>query len=96
MNAIVNLVTSGIIAAWLVVVATLSIQNIQLVSLRFFVFESVELPLGVLLSFSVGVGLLLGGVLPLLLRRRGSQPDKPRRPRYREEDDLLENWEESP
>ncbi|NEO28203.1 MAG: DUF1049 domain-containing protein, partial [Kamptonema sp. SIO4C4] len=64
MNAIVNLLTSGIIAAWLVVVATLSIQNIQLVSLRFLAFESVELPFGVLLSFSVGVGLLLGGLLP--------------------------------
>ncbi|MDB9315946.1 hypothetical protein PN462_22730 [Spirulina sp. CS-785/01] len=40
----------------LALVATLSIQNIQLVSLRFFAFESVELPFGVFLSFSVGVG----------------------------------------
>ena len=50
-----------------------SIQNIQPVSLQFLLFETVELPMGVLLAFSVGVGLVVGAIAPLLWSRKKSK-----------------------
>ncbi|WP_204103638.1 MULTISPECIES: LapA family protein [Spirulina sp. CCY15215] len=66
MRAIASFLTSLIFAVWLIVIATISIQNIQPVSLKFLTFQSVEFPFGIVLTFSVVTGLLLGGVLPTL------------------------------
>lgn len=76
MKFLSNLIISLIIAAWIGAIAVFSIQNIQGVSLRFLFFQTFELPLGVLLAFSVGVGLLIGAIAPLFLARK----PKPRRP----------------
>ena len=69
MNKITNLLISCIVSFWLALIAVFSIQNITDVSLKFVVFESIKLPVGVLLSFSAGGGMLLGGMLPLLFSR---------------------------
>lgn len=101
MRAIANLTISLILAAGFITTATLSIQNIEPISLKFLTFESIEIPFGVLLSFSVGGGMILGAILPPLLR---SSPNKTtsnpssrssrRSPRdIPPEDDILENWE---
>lgn len=66
MRAIANFLTSLILAVWLIVIATISIQNIQPVSLKFLTFQSIEFPFGIVLTFSVVTGLLLGGILPTL------------------------------
>ena len=65
MRIVANLLLAAIITAWLVFVATLSIQNITPISLKFFTFRSIELPFGVLLTFAVGVGLGMGALVPL-------------------------------
>ena len=78
MKIFTNLLTSLIIAFWLGAIAIFSIQNIEPISLKLFFFESIELPVGILLAFSVGVGILLGGLAPLLW-----QKPKPKRKKYR-------------
>ena len=70
MKVLTNLLSSLMIAAWVGAIAIFSIQNIQPVSLKFITFESIKLPLGVLLSLCVGAGMISGSLLPLLFSRR--------------------------
>ncbi|WP_071525263.1 lipopolysaccharide assembly protein LapA domain-containing protein [Spirulina subsalsa] len=69
MRTLSNVLISVLITAWFVTIAVISIQNITPVSLNFLTFSSVEIPFGVLLTFGVGVGLLIGAMLPLVTRR---------------------------
>ncbi|MCW6034790.1 DUF1049 domain-containing protein [Spirulina subsalsa FACHB-351] len=69
MRTFSNLLISLLITAWLVTIAVISIQNITPISLNFLTFSSVEIPFGVLLTFGVGLGLLIGAMLPVLTRR---------------------------
>ncbi len=47
-----------IIAIWVVAIALISVQNATPVSLRFLGFQSIQIPLGLTLAFSVAIGLL--------------------------------------
>ena len=58
------------IAGWIVAIAIFSIQNIQNVSLKFLVWQSIQFPIGVLLALCVGIGFLIGSLLPVLWQRR--------------------------
>jgi uncharacterized integral membrane protein len=69
MRAIANLLTAILIGAWLIAVATLSIQNVTPLSVRFLSFQSVEIPFGILLTFAVVVGLVVGMLLPVFSSR---------------------------
>lgn len=82
MKVAINLLISGIVAIWIGVIAVVSIQNITPISLRFLFLRSIEIPLGVVLALSVGVGLSAGAIAPLLLPK----------PPPQEEEDPLENW----
>ncbi|ELR96829.1 LapA family protein [Gloeocapsa sp. PCC 73106] len=76
MRNILNLVTATLMMGWIVSIAVFSIQNIQAVSLRFLLFESIRMPVGVLLAFCVGFGLVLGAIIPIiwqLLTGKGSK-----------------------
>ncbi|MDX2098046.1 MAG: hypothetical protein SFW36_09750 [Leptolyngbyaceae cyanobacterium bins.59] len=53
-NGLLALLTAG----WIVAIAILSVQNATLVSLKFFTLQSIQIPVGVVLSFSIGVGIL--------------------------------------
>lgn len=64
MRTFADLLISLIMAAWIGAIAIFSIQNIQPTSLEFLMFRTIELPLGVLLALSVGVGLVVGAILP--------------------------------
>ncbi len=64
-----NIIISILLAFWLGAIAIFSIQNITLVSLKFILWESIELPIGVLLSFCVGGGLIIGSLFPLFLKQ---------------------------
>ena len=74
MNTLANLITATIIAAWIGGIAILSIQNVTLVSLKFLTFNSVQLPVGVLLAFSAGIGSIIGGIAPLFWQTKKSKP----------------------
>jgi uncharacterized integral membrane protein len=58
MNTLSPILISLIVAIWVVVMAIISVQNATLVSLRFLTFQSVQLPVGLLLAFSAGIGLI--------------------------------------
>ncbi len=66
MKTFANLLSSLIVAGWIGAIALLSIQNIKPVSLRFLYFESIEIPVGIVLAFSVGLGVIGGAILPPL------------------------------
>jgi uncharacterized integral membrane protein len=69
MKTLSNLFTSSIFALWLGTIAIFSIQNIQSVVLKFFSLTSIQIPVGVLLSFCAGMGAIVGSLLPLLWQR---------------------------
>ena len=70
MKFFADFVSSLIFTFWLIAIAIFSIQNIQLVSVKFFVWQSIQLPVGVLLAICAGCGMILGSLLPLLLSRK--------------------------
>lgn len=89
MRIFANLISAVIIALWIGAIALISIQNIAPISLGFLTFKTVELPFGIVLAFSVGVGLILGAIFPILFASK-----KKRRLRSEPEIDPLEDWEE--
>jgi lipopolysaccharide assembly protein A len=61
-----NLIISTIVAAWIVFIALISVQNASLVSLRFIFWRSIDLPWGLVLAGAIALGFIIGGCLPLL------------------------------
>ena len=57
-------------AVWVVIIAIFSVQNATPIAVRFLVFQSVELPLGVVLSFGVAGGVAITALLLMLLSPR--------------------------
>jgi uncharacterized integral membrane protein len=102
MKILTNLLISLILTFWFSIIAIISIQNFASISLQFLWFQSVEFPLGVLLTFSVCFGLIIGAFLPLLLTNNKSKRKKftPRQPEpenyfsEQKEYDPIEDWEE--
>ncbi|NEO29259.1 MAG: DUF1049 domain-containing protein [Symploca sp. SIO3C6] len=66
MKNFTNVLISLIIAIWIPVIAIVSVQNFESVSLRFLAWESIKLPMGLVLAFSVSIGLLGGAAAPWL------------------------------
>ncbi|WP_019505280.1 LapA family protein [Pleurocapsa sp. PCC 7319] len=66
MKALAGLLNSLLLATWVIAIAIFSIQNIQDVSVKFLTLESITVPVGVLLAFCSGIGMILGWVIPLL------------------------------
>ncbi len=58
MKTLANLLTSLLVAGWVVAIAILSVQNATPVSLKFLNFESIQLPVGLVLAFSAGAGIV--------------------------------------
>jgi uncharacterized integral membrane protein len=54
-----------ILALLISAIAIISIQNIEIVSLKFLLWESVKLPFGVLLALAIGFGLIIGSFFPI-------------------------------
>lgn len=68
MKTTVNLLVSIIVALWIMAIAIVSVQNATPVSLRFLTFESIQIPVGLMLAFCVGFGMI---VMSLLQPLRG-------------------------
>ena len=69
MKAFAGLLNTLIIGSWIGAIAIFSIQNIQDVSVKFLTFESITVPVGILLAVCSVIGLVLGWLLPLLFSR---------------------------
>jgi uncharacterized integral membrane protein len=76
MKALINLLLSLILAAWIGAIAILSVQNFTPVSLKFLAFQSFEIPVGLVLAFSVGLGLMGTAIVQPLLRSGGLGNDE--------------------
>ncbi|MFB8789751.1 MAG: lipopolysaccharide assembly protein LapA domain-containing protein [Potamolinea sp.] len=76
MKTITNLITSIILASWVSAIAILSIQNITLVSLKFLNWETIQIPFGVVLAFSFGVGAIAAAIAPLFLQLSGRRREQ--------------------
>ncbi|MBG1264262.1 LapA family protein [Nostoc commune] len=50
--------TSLFVAVWVIAIAIISVQNATPVSLKFLTFQSIQIPMGLVLAFSAGVGLI--------------------------------------
>ncbi len=73
MMAITKLIptlVTAIAAIWVVAVALLSLQNATPISLQFLGFRSIQLPLGLVLATSAGIG-MIGGASALVLSKGG-------------------------
>ncbi|EDZ93125.1 conserved hypothetical protein [Limnospira maxima CS-328] len=62
MKALFPFTTSLILAVAIAAVAILSVQNATPVSLQFMIFESINIPVGVVLAFSLAIGLIAGAI----------------------------------
>nr|WP_290221456.1 LapA family protein [Trichocoleus desertorum] len=62
----VPLLTSLILTAWVMAIAIISVQNFAPVSFEFLLFKSVEIPFGIVLAFSVGLGVVGMALVQLL------------------------------
>ncbi|WP_017721827.1 LapA family protein [Kamptonema formosum] len=82
MNNWLPFFTSLAVAGPAVALAVLSAQNVTRVSLQFLGFQSIQLPVGIVLAISVGIGLVGAGIARGLWRRqtpkkRRAQPQSP-------------------
>jgi uncharacterized integral membrane protein len=73
MKTFVPLITSLVVAFWVAVIAIISVQNATPVSLKFLTFQSVQIPVGLVLAFSAGIGLVVMAILPPLWGVAGSR-----------------------
>lgn len=69
MKSLARLLNSLVFASLILAISIFSIQNIQDVSVKFLVWESITIPVGVLLAFCCGIGLILGWFISLLFAR---------------------------
>jgi|JI81BgreenRNA_FD_contig_31_6213144_length_1125_multi_4_in_0_out_0_2 uncharacterized membrane protein YciS (DUF1049 family) len=98
MNRTKQIIISLIIGFWLILIAVFSIQNIQLVSLKFFLFESIQLSTGVLLTICLAVGFILGSLIPLFFSSsdypKYPKNNKQKRVKNTQKSEFKREWEE--
>lgn len=58
MKSLAHILTSLVLATWIVAIAILSLKNVTPVSLKFLTFQSIELPFFLVLAFSASVGMI--------------------------------------
>ncbi|WP_017295374.1 lipopolysaccharide assembly protein LapA domain-containing protein [Geminocystis herdmanii] len=98
MNRTKQIIISLIIGFWLILIAVFSIQNIQLVSLKFFLFESIQVSTGVLLTLCLAGGFFLGSLIPLFFSssyyNKYSKNNKQNRVKKNKKLEFKREWEE--
>ncbi len=76
MNVILPLLINLLLAVWIVAIAMISVQNATPVALKFIIFESIQMPVGVVLAFSAVLGIFLAALIkPLWQLSRFTQGD---------------------
>lgn len=61
------IVTSFIVAFWISAIAIIAIQNATPVSLTFLFFQSISIPIGLIIAFSVTIGLIIAALFKPIL-----------------------------
>ena len=77
MKSLSTFLTALIVAGWMGAIAILTVQNFTPVSLKLLQFESFQLPIGLVLAFSTGLGVVGMAVLQPLLSNSGYEDDEP-------------------
>ncbi|UBF27529.1 LapA family protein [Kovacikia minuta CCNUW1] len=67
MKTLATFLTSLIVAGWIGAIAVLSVQNFTPITIKFLRFESFQIPIGLVLAFSVGLGVVGAAIVPSLL-----------------------------
>lgn len=98
MNRTKQIIISLIIGFWLILIAVFSIQNIQLVSLKFFLFESIKISTGLLLTLCLAGGFILGSLIPLFFSNTNNNKyyknNKEKRVKNNKKSEFKREWEE--
>lgn len=76
MKTLPILLISLIVALWIGAIAILSVQNFTPVSLNLLAFQSIEIPVGLVLAFSVGIGGVGMAIAQLLLTSSSQRPSE--------------------
>lgn len=69
------IVTSFIVAFWVCAIAIIAIQNATPVSLTFLFFQSISIPIGLIIAFSVAIGLIVAALFKPVLELGNSNLD---------------------
>jgi uncharacterized integral membrane protein len=72
MKSLTTLLAATLLATWVGAIAILSVQNFTPVQLRFLTLQFVEVPVGLVLAFSVGIGMVGTALVQPLLRTTGT------------------------
>lgn len=67
MRSFATLITASIVAVWVGAIALIAIQNAVPIALRFLAFQSIEIPFGLVIAFSVVFGILGAAIVQPLL-----------------------------
>ena len=78
MKTLIPIFISLVVAIWVVAIAIISVQNATPVSLKFLTFQTIQIPVGLVLAFSAGVGLIGMALLQPLWGLAGSLQRKSR------------------
>ena len=62
MKILPQLLGTVTIAGWTIAIAIFSVQNSTPVSLKFLVFQSIRIPVGIVLGLSAGAGAIAGAI----------------------------------
>ncbi|MGY6529194.1 MAG: lipopolysaccharide assembly protein LapA domain-containing protein [Cyanobacterium sp.] len=92
MKTFSNLIITFIISFWIIILPIFAIQNVAPISLTFFGFQSISIPLGILVSFSVSSGFIGGALLPVFFspmnKKKRLKNDK-----RRKSENFVRDWE---
>ncbi|MEG5063461.1 LapA family protein [Microcoleus sp. B3-A4] len=90
MKTIPLLVISFVVALLVSAIGIISVQNAAPVSLNFIFFQSIQLPVGVVLAMSLSAGLIGGALLQPLWNFSDSQNSRPKFQANPEESDTVQ------
>lgn len=67
MRSFATLITACIVAVWVGAIALIAIQNAAPIALKFLAFQTIEIPFGLVIAFSVMLGILGTAIVQPLL-----------------------------
>ncbi|MDX2228583.1 MAG: DUF1049 domain-containing protein [Leptolyngbyaceae cyanobacterium bins.349] len=75
MKTLATTLTALILAGWMGAAAILAVQNFTPVSFKILTFQSIEVPFGVMLAFSAGIGAIGAAIAPIVFGPIAVQSD---------------------